>query len=149
MQKSNTKNFKETQELGESLAKEILVGGIKKIARVLALRGNLGDGKTTFLQGFARGLGIAEVVNSPTFLIMKKFKIPNSNFSFFYHLDLYRLENEQDLEFINFQEIFADPKNIIAIEWPERVEKLLPKEVIKIIFNYVQENTREIKIDKF
>ncbi len=149
MQKSNTKNFQETQKLGEDLAKDILVSGIKEFAQVLTLQGDLGAGKTTFLQGFAKGLGIEEIVNSPTFLIMKKFEILNSNFKFFYHLDLYRLENEHDLEFLNLQEIFTDSKNIIAIEWPEKIKKLLPKKVIKITFKHLQENTREVVIDKF
>jgi len=136
------------RKVGENLAAEIC-GNPRKIPRdsalVLALSGELGAGKTTFLQGFARGLGIAEVVNSPTFVIMKKFEIVRSptphNFKNFYHFDLYRLEDQKDFEFFNSKEILADPKNIVAIEWPKKIASMLPKEVISI--NFIHKNSTE------
>ena len=150
MQKSITKSAKETQKLGAEFAQQILRRGHEKSATVLALIGDLGSGKTTFLQGFAKGLGIEEVVNSPTFIIMKKFKILGSptphHFRNFYHLDLYRLEGQKDSKFFNFKEIMADPKNIVAIEWPEKIAKTLPKKVVSISFNHLKENEREIVV---
>jgi|SRR3989344_5090728 len=157
MQKSITKNSQETQNVGQNFAREILAAKPRQKARlasraagasavVLALQGDLGAGKTTFLQGLAKGLGIKEVVNSPTFVIMKKFKLESLGFKFFYHFDLYRLENEKDLQLLNFQEIISNPENIVTIEWPEKISKLLPENIIKINFTHVQENKREIVI---
>ena len=75
MQTHTTNSSKETQVLGEKLAKKILEAGLQKSAVVLGLRGNLGGGKTTFMQGFAKGLGINEKILSPTYVIQKRFVI--------------------------------------------------------------------------
>jgi len=143
-----TENFEETQKVGQNFAHEILALGAQKNAVVLALRGDLGAGKTTFLQGLARGLGIEEVVNSPTFVIMKKFKINDLRFKNFYHLDLYRLENEKDMEFLDINEIVENSENIVAIEWPEKAGDILPKNTILIKFQHIKEGVREVIIDK-
>ncbi|MSU60694.1 MAG: tRNA (adenosine(37)-N6)-threonylcarbamoyltransferase complex ATPase subunit type 1 TsaE [Candidatus Staskawiczbacteria bacterium] len=159
MEKYITNNNKETQSIGENFAQEILATKLQKNAVVLALSGDLGAGKTTFLQGFAKGLGIEEVVNSPTFIIMKKFEIKKSDFKFFYHFDLYRLENQTDVEFLDLAEIISDPKNIVAVEWPEKIKKIMPENVISITFKHLEpasakgsgetgENKRELTISK-
>jgi len=144
-----TKSYKQTQKLGENLALQLRAstelsrtssGQIKenkKTAMVLALSGNLGGGKTTFLQGFAKGLGIKEKILSPTFVIMKKF-------GNFYHIDCYRLKNEKDILELGFKEIIKNPKNIVAIEWPEKIKKILPKNTILIKFKFIDKNKREI-----
>ena len=155
MEKYSTSSFEQTQKIGQQFASDILAKGPQLSAVVLALQGDLGAGKTTFLQGFAKGLGVDEVVNSPTFVIMKKFQISAAapagaaaeTFKYFYHVDLYRLETQQDLEFLHFQEIISNPENIIAIEWPEKVAKLFPKDSISIRFNHLEENQRQIIID--
>ena len=161
MQKSTTKNFQETKKLGENLAKEILRGRASQGAMVLALSGDLGAGKTTFLQGFAKGLGIKENILSPTFVIMKKFEIPNyklqtnskfeirnSKFSHFYHFDCYRLSNAQEILSLGFAQIISNPQNIVAIEWPEKIAGVLPKSNIEIAFGHLEENKRELMISK-
>ncbi len=148
MKSQITNSFSATQEIGQNFAREILAAGALKNAMVLALHGDLGAGKTTFLQGFAKGLGIEEVINSPTFVIMKKFEILNSNFKFFYHLDLYRLENKKDIEFLDLTEIISNPDHIVAIEWPEKIADLLPKNSISINFKHLEENKRELTIIK-
>ena len=151
-----TNNYKQTQKIGESLAKTIMKNGLQKKAVVLALYGNLGGGKTTFLQGFAKGLNIKEKILSPTFVIQKKFKIPNpksktnskskiQNIELFYHFDCYRLNNPAEILELDFKSIIKNPENIIAIEWPEKIKKLLPRDVIKIDFTFINKNKREIK----
>src|SRR3989338_10671522 len=147
MQKSTTSNFQETQKLGENFAAEILARDPQKNATVLALQGDLGAGKTTFLQGFAKGLGIKEIVNSPTFVIMKKFELKNNEFKYFYHFDCYRLNNYEEILHLGFKEIIADPKNIVAIEWPEKLGDLLPQNAIKISFEHLSEDERELTIN--
>lgn len=141
-----TKSFKETQKLGEKTAKEI----IKKIAQdgavILGLEGNLGGGKTTFLQGFAKGLGIKEKILSPTFVIMKRFKIKKKSFTNFYHIDCYRLDDVKDLEELNLKEILKEKNNIVAIEWSEKIKDILPPSIINISFNNIDKDDREITI---
>ena len=149
MEKIITESFSATQVAGQSFAREILAHKTQKTAVVLALKGDLGAGKTTFLQGLAKGLGIREVVNSPTFVIMKKFKIPSSNFKFFYHFYLYRLNSPDEVLQLDFQEIIFNPQNIVAIEWPEKLGNLLPKNSMLINFSHLSEDTREIVLDNF
>ncbi len=146
MEKYILQSAKETQNIAADLAARLLQGGAKKTAVVLALSGNLGAGKTTFLQGFARALGIEEVVNSPTFVILKRFKVKTERFKDFYHFDCYRLEKPEEILALGFAEIISNPENIVAIEWPEKIEALLPKEVVKISFNHVDDQTREVII---
>ncbi len=142
MKKHITKNYKQTQKLGEIFAKEISKLSINKTAIILALQGNLGGGKTTFLQGFAKGLKIKNKILSPTFVIMKKFKIKNN--SNFYHFDCYRFSKPEDILELGFKEIVSNPNNIVAIEWSEKVKNVLPKKVIKINFKFIDKNKREI-----
>jgi tRNA threonylcarbamoyladenosine biosynthesis protein TsaE len=137
-----TKSAQETQALGEKIANN-LKGG-----EVLALTGELGSGKTTFLQGLAKGLGIKERILSPTFIMMRSYPITDrqSPVTNFYHVDLYRVENEKDVEGLGLEEIWSDPRNIVAIEWAEKIKKILPKKRIDIYFKYLKEDEREIKI---
>jgi len=151
-----TKNEGETKELAKEIAGDILSSKKKrKKATVVVLEGVLGAGKTTFTQGFAEGLGIKEDVKSPTFLILKEYKlgfknqesrIKNEIFKKFYHIDCYRMEDEKDAKDTGIKEALEDPENIVLIEWGERIKKMLPKRCIKIKFYYISENKRKIAI---
>ncbi|MDO8743400.1 MAG: tRNA (adenosine(37)-N6)-threonylcarbamoyltransferase complex ATPase subunit type 1 TsaE [Candidatus Azambacteria bacterium] len=136
-----TKNARETQKFGERMSGEILKMPLKKKAIVLALVGNLGGGKTCFLQGFAKGLGIKEKILSPTFIIMKRFGT-------FYHFDCYRIQKAKDILDLGFKKIINNPKNIVAIEWADKIKSLLPKERIMIHFGLVGKNKRKIIFTK-
>jgi len=146
MEKFITKRERETKKLGEKIAEKILKKGPIKIATILALKGDLGGGKTTFLKGVAKGLGIKEKILSPTFIILRKFQIPNSKFQRFYHLDCYRTEKPKEILNLGFKEILENPKNIVAIEWADRIEKILPKKVLQINFKFLGKKEREILI---
>jgi len=142
-------NPTETKRLGEFLAKKITEEKGRKTL-VFGLRGDLGGGKTTFLQGFAKGLGIKQKILSPTFLIMKRFGLKNSlikQFSNFYHFDCYRIIKSKEILSLGFKTIISDPKNIIAIEWADKVKKIMPKNTIWISFEFVDRNKRKIKIE--
>jgi tRNA threonylcarbamoyladenosine biosynthesis protein TsaE len=146
MKRFLTKSEKETEKLGEKIGKKILKEKLDKTAKILALEGDLGGGKTTFLKGFAKGLGIREKILSPTFILFRKFQIPNSKFQNFYHIDCYRIEKEKEILNLGFREIIKDPKNIVAIEWTDKIKKILPKKVIKIKFKILGKKEREILI---
>ena len=133
--------------MGKNFAKEILKKGPQKEAVVLVLYGNLGGGKTTFLQGFANGLGVKEKILSPTFVILKRFK-SNKNFKNFYHIDCYRLKDSKDILELDFKKLILNPENIIAVEWPEKIKKVLPRKAIRIDFKFINEKTRELTIAK-
>lgn len=138
-----TQNPDETKELGKRFALKILN---QKEKRILSLVGDLGGGKTTFLQGFAVGLGIKSRVLSPTFLIIKKFKIRHAYFNFFYHIDCYRVQTNEEILSLGFGKVISNPQNIIAVEWGDRIDKVLPPETTLINFEVFNKNKRVIKI---
>jgi len=144
MQKTITNSAKKTKELGEKFAERVLDTVNEKTAIVLGLQGNLGGGKTTFLQGFAEGLGVKEKILSPTFVILKRFEVPGFRFKDFYHIDCYRLKNEKDILELGFKDIISDSRNIVAIEWPEKIKKALPRNAILINFKFIDKNKRAI-----
>lgn len=154
----------ETRKLGASFAKKILNITNFRQAKIISLEGRLGGGKTTFLKGFARTLGLKEVIRSPSFVIMKKYRfqdkerlkkenrtlqVKNRNFKgYFYHFDCYRIENEKEVLHLHWKKIIVTPKNIVAIEWGDKIRKILPKNYFRIRFEFIDSNTREIYFKK-
>lgn len=149
-----SRSLKETENAAKVFFQKLLPK--KDGATVVALSGDLGSGKTTFVQSTARLLGIKDRVTSPTFVIMKKFSIfpkgqqaangaGNFQFSNLYHIDAYRLKSGEELRKLGWNEMIADPKNLIFIEWPENVIDVIPKDATKISFKFIDENTRRIK----
>lgn len=128
------------------IAKEIL-SSLKKgeSATILALSGDLGAGKTTLTQSIAKDLGVTENVISPTFVIMKRYKIQDSRFAHLIHIDAYRLNSSTELERLGWAEILADPKNLILIEWPERVPESIPSGAKRINLSHIDNEMREIE----
>jgi len=131
-----TNSFEETQNLGKELAKT-LKGG-----ELVALYGNLGGGKTTFVQGLALGLGIKRRIISPTFIIIRTYDLRPKTF---YHIDLYRTETADDIRGLGIDEIIGNSNNIIVVEWAEKMKDFLPEKRIDIYFEYLDENKRKIK----
>ena len=146
MVKYLTTTPRQTKKLGEILAKEVLKTKLKKRALIFGLEGDLGGGKTTFLQGFAKGLGIKQRIASPTFIIFRRFKIKDLRFKNFYHIDCYRISKPKEILDLGFKEIISGSKNIITIEWAERLQKILPRETIIIKFEFIDQKTRKITI---
>ncbi len=114
---------------------------------VIALEGDLGAGKTTFTQAFAKALGVAKQLKSPTFVLMKHYALHDvPGYSTLYHLDCYRLQNPKDLEPLGVEHILKQPGNIVLIEWAERVKDVLPPEHIRIQIEHSTEQERNIHI---
>ena len=146
----------QTKKLGRALAGKILKTKLGKKAFIIDLEGELGSGKTAFLQGFAKGLGVKENITSPTFVILKRFRInspgsslcvrknSSSKFKNFYHIDCYRIKGVKEIINLGLKEIIAEPKNIVAIEWAERVGRIMPKNSVRIKFNFIDEKRRII-----
>lgn len=142
-----TKSAEKTKKVAANLAEEIRKRLLSKYAFIIALEGNLGSGKTIFIQGLAAGLKIKESVLSPTFLILKQFPIAAKNYKNFYHIDAYRLKNPKELRELGFKDLIVNPENIIVIEWADKVKKILPKNILKIKFTNLGKNKRKIEIN--
>lgn len=107
----------------------------KTHAAILALQGDLGAGKTTFVQTLAKELGVGEVVQSPTYVLMKSYPINLGQFKKLVHIDAYRLNNAQEFSALKPETFLNDPSVLVAIEWPERVGEALPKPDLTIKFS--------------
>lgn len=140
-----TKSMIETKRLAAILAGELRPSA--RGARVLALTGELGAGKTTFAQGFVRALGVTERVLSPTFVVMKIYPLKKKHFQRLVHIDCYRLSSANDLILLGIRSILKDPQTIVLIEWPERIKKIIPRDAIRIRFSHgIKRNERRIMI---
>ena len=126
-------------------------------ATVVGLYGNLGSGKTTFTQYVAGILEVEEHLTSPTFVIMKRFKIKPARterspfgtggdlrFKNLIHADCYRLKNSDELRRLGFEELLREPKSLILIEWAEHVADILPLDHLKLSFEFIDDKTRKI-----
>lgn len=131
-------DVRDTQRLATRL------GELAAPGTVLVLEGPLGAGKTSFVQGLAKGLGITEVVNSPTFTLIKEYsgRIP------LYHFDFYRLQTPAELWDLGFDEYLAG-EGVCALEWGERFLQLLPQEFVQISIDYGGGSQRRISLKPF
>ena len=147
-----TQTFEETQKEGKEFAKKLFALENNSKATVVVLYGELGSGKTTFVQGFAKELGIKKRIISPTFIIVRKYRVRIKDKGLmiknFYHVDLYRANSEKDLEGLGLKEILEDPQNIVAIEWGEKLGSLLPKKRWDVRFEYLDKDKRKITINE-
>lgn len=115
-------------------------------ATLVTLSGELGAGKTAFTKAVANALGVDEVVNSPTFVLEKIYRLESeaSKFRRFVHIDAYRLEKGSDLAPLGFDELMQDAGNLILLEWPEKVADALPSPAVKISISARSDGTRTI-----
>lgn len=136
-----TKTPEETQKLAEEFAQK-LHGN-----ELIFLRGELGSGKTTFTQGLAKGLGIKEKIKSPSFVIIREYtnNTDSTNKKHVIHVDLYRLDKQAEIETLGLADYF-DAKNIIIVEWPEKLKNWPAEPDYIINFQHKGENERQIEI---
>lgn len=143
-----TNSSSETIDFATELARQVELGTI------IALKGDLGVGKTTFARGFARGLGISEAITSPTFTIVHEYDFETENKrGKLYHIDLYRLNSSDDASAFGIEEILADENGIKLIEWSERLdEEVFYGDFLEVEINFSDEEfyceKRIIKVRK-
>ncbi len=116
-------------------------------ATVVGLYGDLGAGKTFFTQTVAKTFGVEENIVSPTFVIEKIYELKDQKFSHLIHIDAYRLESSNELLNLGFKKIISDSNNLILIEWPERVEDIMPKHTKVYIKHLENETAREVTVE--
>lgn len=131
-----THSADETQAIAKKISSN-LTGGA-----VILLSGDLGAGKTTFVQGFAEAFGITDPVRSPTFIIRQDFAVKNNSaIARLVHIDLYRLNESSDLSTIDLDEVLTDPNTVTLVEWPERAGDYPWPPHIRIAFAHGAEPT--------
>jgi len=115
-----------TKAFAGKVARQIVRLPLRKSrAQVVTLAGNLGVGKTTFIQGFAKGLGLRSRITSPTFVIMKRYVLKKGKYRNLFHLDAYRMSGMEDLLPLGITDILSEPHNIVLIEWAANVKSPL------------------------
>ena len=134
-----SKSVEDTHKLASRIAAKLKSGD------VLGLSGNLGGGKTTFVQGLAKGLGVQEKITSPTFVIIKEYPTIK-NFDLV-HIDLYRITSFTEAKTSGIEDYLGKPGKICVIEWAERIKEHLPDNTKFIKFKFINDSTREIKGD--
>jgi tRNA threonylcarbamoyladenosine biosynthesis protein TsaE len=149
-----TDNPSQTRKLGEMLAEELRGG------EVVCLTGDLGSGKTTFAQGVLKGLGAKGPYTSPTFLVMKHYhivhnakretrnekkslRVASCELREIYHIDAYRVGPRDVLE-LGWEEIIANKKNVVIVEWAERIKSIIPKNATWLEFEHADGDERKI-----
>ncbi len=151
---SNSDMVKLGEEFGEALkSKSLDIPGTK--GTLIALIGGLGTGKTTFVQGVAKGLGIRTRIVSPTFIIMRSYNIESDssskiNINYLYHVDLYRIPDynvKRELETIGFWDVTYDHRNLVMVEWADKLPRL-ERGTIVLNFSHISSRTRKLSIDK-
>jgi tRNA threonylcarbamoyladenosine biosynthesis protein TsaE len=128
--KYTSRSIEDTMELAENIESEKFPG------MVICLDGELGSGKTVFVKGFAKSLGITETITSPTFNLIKEY---NTGEMPLYHMDVYRLDGKGDS--VGFEDYFKKDA-VCIIEWADMIKDYLPKERLQIDFKIIDENTR-------
>ncbi|MBR4626714.1 MAG: tRNA (adenosine(37)-N6)-threonylcarbamoyltransferase complex ATPase subunit type 1 TsaE [Ruminococcus sp.] len=127
----------------ESIAAAEKLGRLLRPGDMIAYKGGLGAGKTTFTRGIAIGMGLADNVSSPTFALVNEYRGRDITL---YHFDMYRIADEEGLESTGFYDYPFD-ENVAAVEWSENIAEFLPKDTIYITINTLGELEREIIIE--
>ncbi|HEV7121616.1 MAG TPA: tRNA (adenosine(37)-N6)-threonylcarbamoyltransferase complex ATPase subunit type 1 TsaE [Candidatus Paceibacterota bacterium] len=145
---SGSKKLADLEALQQEAARFVgMLAPLAAGASLVTLSGELGAGKTSFAQGMARALGVEDSVTSPTFVLEKIYELPEAasgGFKRLVHIDAYRLEGERSLAPLGFDELMQDARNLILLEWPERVAEQLLKAAAHLTFSVEADNTRSI-----
>ncbi len=141
------KSLPEWDALAEHLLAHLKKAGGAHRGVVVVLSGDLGAGKTTFVQALARQLGVKETVQSPTFTIMKRYETVDGDFTTLIHMDAYRIEELSELGPLGLPAAFTTPGAIFCIEWGERIATVLPKKTITMAINHEQDDVRIVTFD--
>lgn len=142
MKKYLTNSSLETKNLGEKIGKSLIIGD------VVLLYGDLGAGKTTFVQGLAQGLKIPDRILSPTFVLHRAHKVSDGEIKTLNHIDLYRIETHTEIESLGLEEVVNEDDSITVIEWADRLSDFKQKKGYKVWFKHLGKDKREIVINK-
>ncbi len=136
-----THSAEDTVALGRSLARDLTS------ARMVILRGDLGAGKTTLVKGIAEGLNAAsqDDVTSPTFTLIHEYRGPDATI---FHVDLYRIETARELDTLGLDELFAEPGNLVLLEWGEKFPRFVAERDVEISIERRSDEERRIVVNR-
>ncbi len=136
MREYQSHSVAQTEAVGKALAKELQPGDL------LAFTGGMGAGKTAFVRGLAKGLGVRGEVSSPTYAIVNEYRGNPT----LYHFDMYRIGSEEDLYTTGFYDYLDSGKNILAVEWSENITDYLPENTIWVAITVESDSDRLIQV---
>ncbi|MBP9802310.1 tRNA (adenosine(37)-N6)-threonylcarbamoyltransferase complex ATPase subunit type 1 TsaE [Patescibacteria group bacterium] len=140
MQEFISNNLADTEAIAQNLLSNLADKNI------LALSGNLGAGKTTFVKFLASALGVKENITSPTFVLLKVYEIEKQVYKKFVHVDCYRLDGDEDLADVGLQDYVFDKENLVLIEWADKISNLPQDKVLNIKIEILGETSRKFII---
>ena len=138
------KNIDELADFAKVFLSELQVNQVQ--ATVVALHGDLGAGKTAFVQEIGKVLGVQETITSPTFTIMRQYDVESEKFDSLVHIDAYRLESENEIGPLKIAELLTKPRTLICIEWAERLISILEEQTIHLSLTINEDESRTVKI---
>lgn len=148
MKQYKTYKESETRVVAKKFAESLATRKLAKKALIIGFTGELGAGKTTFIKSFTRSMGVRKKITSPTFVILRRFKINSKPFKNIFHIDAYRISEKSELSAVGIDKILESPSNIVLVEWADRIKNVLPKDTIWVKFKYGKErDERTITID--
>lgn len=138
-----TRSVADLEDVARALEKLIKSKHTDK-ATVVTLSGELGAGKTTLTQELAKAFGVMETVNSPTYVVMKRYDLPESALPYrtLLHIDAYRIEDIDEMRVLGFAELLQQKDTIMCIEWPEKIAALIPEYAITVSIDISQPGRR-------
>ena len=137
-----TRSAKQTQ----NLAAVILAMAAANQVNVVGVKGEMGAGKTTLIQGMGRELGINRNLPSPTFILVRSYELNPVPWKNLYHVDLYRLKTVDEIRSIDLAELWQDQKNLVIIEWADRAEARLPRKRVEVTIKIKSETSRKLEL---
>jgi len=141
----NVTTIEETYAHADALISELMGSDMTAgTAMVVGLSGGLGAGNTTYMRGVARALGLTDNITSPTFVIAKHYKLEGQPFDQLIHIDAYRIEDERELGPLHWNDMITNPKNLVFVEWPEHIQKSMPRRALELVFLVHDDGTRTI-----
>jgi tRNA threonylcarbamoyladenosine biosynthesis protein TsaE len=143
-----SKSEKDTRDIAKYFINKLTPAPYENSTRIIAMIGELGSGKTTFVKYCAKYLGINSVITSPTFVILKSYPIKDAKLYYkkMIHIDAYRLNKESNLEIVGIDDAITEPYGIVFIEWADRIGLADKKYAIKLEFTHINETTRMIEM---
>jgi tRNA threonylcarbamoyladenosine biosynthesis protein TsaE len=136
-----SRSAKQTQ----NLAAMILAMAAANQVNVISVKGEMGAGKTTLIQGMGRELGLNRNLPSPTFILIRSYQLNTEPWKKLYHVDLYRLKTADEMRSTDLAELWQDRKNLVVVEWAERAEAVLPQKRVEVEIKAGEKNNRQIQ----
>ena len=148
METQRITSLSELNNIAQGILSLCMREGDKTTATVLGLSGDLGVGKTAFTKELARLLKIEHEITSPTFVIMKSYPISaNKEYTHLIHIDAYRIESDDEMRVLGLEEILNDSTKLVCIEWPEKIQSILPSDTHNITLTLNTDGSRDISYD--